>query len=309
MKHTILEAGNTLGKILAPEILKDSHNQVRLVTEFEYWIPGTETVVSDISITENIQKCIDGSEIVYLFPGFSPLNNSWNENLLNIIIETVRACQRVDAKLVYIDTQEIYGKNNGKYTEETLYKPCSRNGRLFLDASMLVEKEMSIGNLKLIIARTADIYGPMVNSNSYLHENVFKKMINKKIATWYINSEASHSFTFSNDLARGILLLAMHESCFNQVWHLPTSDPLMGETFIHITSNILGIDPEYSVQSREVLRFKEFFKKGNDDIYDCLYRFESGIHFDSTKFNTYFNYTPVTYYNGIQKTIQCLKTA
>ena len=102
-------------------------------------------------------------------------------------------------------------------------------------------------------------------------------------------------------------MLAKQDKCYSQTWHLPTDEPLSGETYIHMVSNILGIEPDYETTDKSVLKFRSVFNKEVAELIEVLYKFEESHHFDSSKFNSYFNYTPVSYYNGIIETIEFLK--
>ena len=58
-------------------------------------------------------------------------------------------------------------------------------------------------------------------------------MTNKKITDYQLNR-----------LAKGMWMLSTQADAFNQVWHLPTSNPAPdGKTFIEIAAKKLGVSP------------------------------------------------------------------
>lgn len=306
MKHTILGACGSTAKALAYQLLKDHHNEVRLVSQCEFWIPGTETFFSDLASCEEIEKCINGSDFVYLCAESLYLSKIIQELWLRIIRYSLNACRKISAKLIYIDNSDIYGRNTAHLTEQTQYRTCTRIGKVLMEASLLLQKEMLLNNKSCLIARSSEIYGPFTNGNNFLNSNVICRLLKGENAMWFIDAEVSHSFTHSADMAKGVILLSATESCYDQLWHLPTSPPLSGETFIHMTSNILNIYPGYTVTSRGMMWLSGIFNKSHATHIDFIDKFETGVSFYSGKFNTFFNYTPVTYYIGIQETIEYL---
>jgi nucleoside-diphosphate-sugar epimerase len=306
MKHTILGIDRSLGKSLAYELLRDSRNLVRLVNHHEYWIPGTETVPIDLTSVEEIRRCLTGSDIVYLCTAQTPMPKDLKDNWIRIVKGTINACKWTNSKLIYIDNADVYGRYRGKITETTPYRPCNDSGKILHDAVLLVEQEMSANGFKCLIARTADIYGPFTNCSNYLNTNVINRVLRNETPHWFIDTDVPHSFTFTRDIAKGVMLLATKEECFNQTWHLPTEPPLSGQTFIHMVSNVIGIVSSYTILSRAALWFSGLYNKESAYNYNRVFRYESGIYFDSTKFNEFFNYTPVSYYEGIKQTIDFL---
>ncbi len=306
MRHTILGIDSSLSKSLATELLTDSHNLVRIVNHHEYWIPGTETLPLDLTSVEEIRKAITGSDIVYLFASHIPMDRHMQENWIRIVKASIKACKWTNSKFIYVDNADIYGRFNGRITENTPCRPCTDSGKVLLDAALLVEHELPGQTFKCIICRTADIYGPYTNSANYLRYNVIERILRNKVPRWFINDEMQHSFTFTTDIARAIRMLVMNEDSNNQIWHLPTENSLSGQTLIHIVSNIVGSDPYYTVLSGASLWMEALLNKEVSVNYNRAYRFENGIIFDSSKFNSAFSYKPVSYYDGMKLTIDYL---
>ena len=70
------------------------------------------------------------------------------------------ACKKNKSKLVFFDNVYSYGRVNGWMTEETPVKPDSEKGKVRAELSEMILKEVEQGNLKAIIAKAADFYGP-----------------------------------------------------------------------------------------------------------------------------------------------------
>lgn len=80
-----------------------------------------------------------------------------------------------------------------------------------------------------------------------------------------------------------------------------------GETFIDIVVNELRVSPRYSVLKKWMVKAAGIFDKTTSESYEMLYQYEFNYHFDSSKFNKYFDYKPKPYNEGIKETIRFVK--
>ena len=307
MNHTILGAGGSVGNSLTNQLLKTNEN-IRLVSRSNYSLPGTESFKADISSYEETLNSIRGSDIVYLCTGLPYDSNIWKELWPKIMNNVIDACKKMDAKLIFFDNVYMYGKVEGKMVETTPFNPCSKKGEIRAKIVMMLENEITKKNIQAIIARSADLYGPYSTRTSILHLLAIEKYLKGKSAQWLIDANKYHSFTYTIDSANGMILLAKSEECCNQTWHLPTYNPLDGETLLHMIAKELGTSPDYSVLNKWQLKVISMFDRTVAESYEMLYQSEFTYYFDSTKFNTFFDYKPKSYYQGIHDTIEFLKT-
>ena len=307
MKHTILGAGGSIGNALTHELLKTKED-VRLVSRSNYSVPGTESFKADITSYDETLKSVKDSDFVYLCAGLTYDSKVWAELWPKVMQNTINACKSVNAKLVFFDNVYMYGKVDGKMTETTPYNPCSRKGETRAKIVMLLENEIRKKNINAIIARSADLYGPYATKTSVPYILVFDKLLYGKKAQWMIDVNKLHSFTFTIDAAKGLVLLSSRNECLNQTWHLPTCNPpIDGETFIELVAKELGIVPDYTVLQKWMVKMIGFFNKTVFESYEMLYQSEFDYYFDSTKFNNYFNFNPKFYSAGIYETLEILK--
>lgn len=308
MKHTILGAGGSIGNALTYELLK--HNEdVRLVSRSSYSIPGTESFKADLTSYDETLKSIQNSDLVYLCAGLLYDSKIWAELWPRLMQNTINACKRVNAKLIFFDNVYMYGRVEGKMTESSPYNPCSRKGEIRAKIVLNLESEISKKNLSAIIARSADLYGPYATKTSMPYILAIDRLLHGKSAKWMIDTKKIHSFTFTIDAAKGMALLSNRAECFNQTWHLPTCNPpLDGESFIKLVAEELGVQPDYTILNKWILKLAGIFNKTIAESYEMLYQSEFDYFFDSTKFINYFNYNPKPYSAGIYETIEFYKS-
>ncbi|MCX6155435.1 MAG: NAD-dependent epimerase/dehydratase family protein [Candidatus Kapabacteria bacterium] len=306
MNHTILGAGGSIGNSLAYELLKDNE-PVLLVSRSNYAIKGAESFKADISKYEETLKSVQGSDIVYLCVGLKYDIKVWEELWPKIMLNTIDACKSVNAKLIFFDNVYMYGAVQGKMTEDTPYNPCSRKGELRARIATTLENEIKKKNLIANIARSADLYGPNITTNSGPYILVIDKLMKGKNAQWMLDAEKTHSFTYTIDCAKAMKILAKSEDSFNQVWHIPTYNPgITGKTFVELVAKELKKAPKYMILKKWMLQLVGIFDKTVSEINEMLYQTENDYYFDSTKFNRTFSYQPITYEEGIHETIKTL---
>jgi nucleoside-diphosphate-sugar epimerase len=306
MIHTILGAGGSVGNALTYQLLK-TNEEIRLVSRSGFAIPGTESYKADLLSYSETLAGIRDSDFVYLCAGLPYDSNIWKDQWPRIMKNTIDACKNVNAKLIFFDNVYMYGKVSGKMFETTPFNPCTKKGEVRAKVAMMLENEIANNNINAIIARSADLYGPHAAKTSILYILAIERMMNGRGAKWLLDVETLHSFTYTNDCANGMILLSKCDQCYNQTWHLPTYNPLDGETLIHMIAKDLGRDPDYTVINRWMLWASGLFNKTVAESYEMLYQSEFNYYFDSTKFNRYFDYKPKSYFEGIRSTIEFFK--
>jgi nucleoside-diphosphate-sugar epimerase len=240
MKHTILGAGGSIGNALTYEILK-SKESVRLVSRSNYSITGAESFKADISSYEETLNSVKGSDVVYLLAGIPYDRKIWTKLWPKIMKNVIDACKNVGAKLIFFDNVYMYGKVEGKMTEETPYFPISIKGEIRATIANMLNVEMRHNNLQAIIARSADFYGPYASNTSVLYFLAIEKMMKNKKAQWLVDDTKIHSYTYTMDCAKALNLLCNKNECYQQVWHLPTYNPaITGKEFININCKKIG---------------------------------------------------------------------
>jgi nucleoside-diphosphate-sugar epimerase len=308
MKHTILGAGGSIGNSLTYELLKNN-NDVRLVSRSSFSITGTESIKADLTSYKETLNSVKNSDIVYLCVGLEYNAKVWSDLWPEIMQNSIDSCKNTGAKLIFFDNVYMYGKVDGKMIETTPYNPCSKKGEVRAKIALMLENEIKQKNINAIIARAADLYGPYATKNSLPYVLVFDKLMNNKISQWMVDINNAHSFTYTLDCAKGLVLLANNKECLNQIWHLPTYNPAIdGKTFIELAANEFGAAPNFSVLKKWMIKMVGLFNKNVKEMIEMLYQIENDYYFDSTKFNDYFKYKPKSYIEGIHETLEFLKS-
>jgi nucleoside-diphosphate-sugar epimerase len=304
---TILGAGGAIGNELV-KLLTAKKQPFRLVGRNPKAAPGaTETVAADLTDEDQTIRAVAGSSVVHLCVGLKYDLKVWREMWPRIMSNTIEACKRAGAKLIFFDNVYMYGKVSGPMTEETPFNPCSKKGEIRAKIATALINEWKSGALTAMIARSADFYGPDVRT-SVQNLLVLGPLAQKKKPSWLVNDSVPHSLTYTPDAAQSLMQLAERASAWNQTWHLPTApNPLTGKEFIALAAGEFGVPPKHRVLNRPMLRIAGWFDPLVAESYEMLYQSDSPYLFNSSKLAREFRFAATPYADGIRTTAASFK--
>jgi nucleoside-diphosphate-sugar epimerase len=305
--HTLLGAGGSVGVALANELVARGA-RVRLVSRRGAQAPGTESRRADLTRLNETVEAVEGSSVVYQVAGLPYRAKVWEEQWPTVMSNTIEACERTGATLVFLDNVYMYGRVDGPMTEETPYNPCSRKGEVRARIARQMEEKMKGEALRGCIARAADFYGPHADRNAVPHILALDKLAAGKRAQWLVDASLPHSLGFTLDSARGMAVLGERPEALGQVWHLPTADPpIDGKTFVELAARELGVPPRLSLLKPWMVRLGGLFSSDVAETAEMLYQYELPYRFDSTKIARAFGLHPTPYAEGIRQTVAWLR--
>jgi uncharacterized protein YbjT (DUF2867 family) len=113
---TILGAGGAIGNELV-KVLRAKNQPFRLVGRNPQAAPGaTETRAADLTDKDQTIRAVAGSSIVHLLIGLKYDHKLWAEMWPRVMSNTIEACKRAGAKLIFFDNVYMYGKVSGPMT-------------------------------------------------------------------------------------------------------------------------------------------------------------------------------------------------
>ena len=305
--QTILGSSGIIGKELS-KVLPRYTDKIRLVSRNPKKVnESDELFKANLFNADETMIAVEGSEVVYLTVGLQYDINIWRKEWPPLMKNVIEACKKYNSKLVFFDNVYSYGRVNGWMTEETPAKPDSEKGKVRAELNEMIMKEVKDGNLKALIAKAADFYGPETPL-SFVNIMVFDNFKKGKKAQWFIDVNKKHSFTYTPDAGKGTTILGNTDSAYNQVWHLPTNkNVLTGKEFIELAAKAMNVKPEYMMVKKWMVQMLGLFNKVVKESVEMLYQNDSDYLFDSTKFEKAFNYKPISYEEGIIKTAESMR--
>ena len=304
--QTILGAGGPVGNALARELRKYT-SEVRLVSRNPVKInPEDRLVKANLLRAKEVLKAIEGSQVVYLTAGLPYDHKIWQKDWPRIMSNVINACEKYNAKLVFFDNAYMYGKQEIPHmTESSAIDPPSKKGKVRAEIAEKLLQQIKSGNLKALIARSADFYGPGCKENSVLAQTVFKPLNDGKKANWLGNADKVHSFTYVPDAAKATALLGNSEAAYGKVWHLPTaSNPPSGKEWVEMIARELEVKPKYREVPEWMTRIISWFMPIMKETVEMIYQYDRDYIFDSSKFEVAFGLGPTPYAEGIKRVVE-----
>jgi nucleoside-diphosphate-sugar epimerase len=305
MLQTILGSGGAIGYELAKS-LKGYNTEIRLVSRNPVQVNESDQLFkADLTKAEEVNAAVKGSAIVYLTAGFNYSVKTWKENWPLVMRNVLDACKRYNAKLVFFDNIYMYDENHLNHmTEETPNNPPSKKGMIRKQIADMLFQEINEGSIKALIARSADFYGPSIETNSVLTETVFKPLSQGKKANWFDSLKYKHSYTYTPDAGKATALLGNTDEAYGQVWHLPTaSDPFTGREWIDAIAKAMGKQAKVQIAPKWLLRILGLFNPLMKELVEMFYQYDRDYVFLSTKFESKFNQKATPYLEGINEII------
>jgi nucleoside-diphosphate-sugar epimerase len=301
--YTILGAGG----VIANELTKELHangKKVRLVSRKPKAIAEAETMAADITDPLQTRRAVSGSSMVFLCAGLAYNHKIWEVAWPKIIQNVIHACSEAGIPLIFFDNVYMYGLVDGPMTEETPYNPRSKKGEVRAMIATKIMDRVKEGRLTATIARAGDFYGPGADTTGIMNLLVIGNLLKGKKANWLGSDQHTHSYTFTPDAGKALYLLSQDKSTFNQIWHLPTTNPAPnGKEYIEMVAGILKVKPRYMRLTGLMVRLAGLFDTTTAELHEMLYQSNHPYIFDSSKFEKHFNFKPTSYEDGLRQTI------
>lgn len=309
MKQTILGAGGAIGIELA-KALTEYTSDIRLVSRNPQKVNQTDTLFpADLTNRDEVFKAVEGSHITYVAIGFPYKTSVWKASWTPFIQNVVDACLEHNSKLVFFDNvYAIGGDNVNHITENSPISPTSKKGEIRAEVDRIILANIAKNNLQAIIARAPDFFGGTARQTSVIMNLVYDNLAKGTKAQWFCNAKAVHSMGYVPDLAKGTALLGNTPQAFNQIWNLPT-DPqrTTGEEWIKLFASVMETDNKYTVLPNWLVKTIGLFVPIMKELAEMNYQYDRDYYFDSTKFNTHFNFKPTPIAVAVKQAIEQIK--
>lgn len=304
--QTLLGAGGSIGLEMA-RILPEYIARVRLVSRNPRKVlPSNEPFPANLLDADAVKQAVAGSDVVYLLAGLPYKARVWEEQWPLIMRNTIEACRSAGSRLVFFDNVYMYDPDHlGAMDEDTPVRPVSRKGEVRARIADMLLSADARGEIRGLIARCADFYGPGKQQNSVLTQTVFERLARHKPAQWLLSADHVHSFTFTPDAARATATLGNADEAYGEVWHLPTAPaPPTGRQWVEAIAAVLGAEPKLQVANRTLMNLAGLFVPIMRELREMAYQYDRDYVFLSNKFNRRFDFEPTGYARGIEAIVE-----
>jgi nucleoside-diphosphate-sugar epimerase len=164
-----------------------------------------------------------GAEVVY-FCLNAMSYTGWVEEFPPLQRAVVTAAQAAGARLVALDNLYAYGPTGGRDLVESLQaRPASAKAATRAAMTTELLDAHRAGNLEVAIGRASDYFGPGA-TRSALGESVFGPALSGRTAQVMGDPDQLHSYSYTPDVAAGLITLATAPAAAGGIWHLPVAE-------------------------------------------------------------------------------------
>jgi nucleoside-diphosphate-sugar epimerase len=303
--QTILGAGGGAGTEITRE-LSSYTKDIRVVSRNPKKVNETDQLMkADLTDPAQLDKAVEGSEIVYVTIAFPYSIKVWRELWPKFMRNVIETCSKHKSKIVFVDNVYMYDpKYLSDMTEETPINPISEKGKVRAEVAKMLMDAVGKNKVEALIARAPDFYGPGV-IGSMLYQTVYLKLINNKNPQWLGKLDVIHNFIYNKVIGKAVALLGNTPDSYNQVWHLPTTDQkLTNGQWIELIMNAMNKQKKIQTMPDWMISALGIFIPILKELKDVGYQFKQDYFFNSSKFNKRFNFAPISPEAGIREMVR-----
>jgi nucleoside-diphosphate-sugar epimerase len=244
--------------------------------------PGLELLNGDLEDHDFARRAMEGASLVYHC--LNARYDQWPAHLLPLTRGVLAGAKAADAPLVMLDCLYMYGRPDGAMREDTPMRPCSKKGALRQQQAEEVLAAHARGDVRVAIARASDFFGPNVG-NALLGDRFWPVALAGKPVEVFGDIDQPHSYSYSEDVADGLLALGGHERAFGRVWHLPVAPALSTRQMVEQIHAALGLAgaPRYRKLNNVVLRALGVFMPMLREVAEMTYQWQLPYVLDDTQ--------------------------
>ncbi|AHW65460.1 NAD-dependent epimerase/dehydratase [Corynebacterium glyciniphilum AJ 3170] len=299
--QTILGANGQIGTELARELHDSYTTDIRLVSRHPRKLHDTDELLSaDLMNAVETDTAVAGSDIVYLTVGLPPDSALWAEQLPTMMKNTIDACEKHGAKLVFFDNTYMYPMTSAPQTEGTPFSPNGSKGRTRAAMTTMLLEAMERGRVEAVICRAPEFYGPG-KTQSFTNSLVFDAVAEGKKARVPLSADTRRSLIWTPDASRAMALIGNTASAYGQTWHLPVDkERITYKDLVRLAAQRWEREVSYAVVSKIVFAVGRLFSKNVRELWELLPRYAVDNIFVTDKFTDAFpDFRVTTYAEGV----------
>ncbi len=285
--HVVLGARGVSGLALLDELKVRNLNFRGVVRSND--IPGVTCMHANLLDKKETENATISASHVYLCAGLQYSTKVWERDWPIVMENVISACEKSNSKLIFLDNIYMYGPIplNVPFDESHPRSPSSKKGKIRKEISEMVVQAHKQNRIKAIVARAADFYGPNV-TNCALYPSFIENIINNKNPQSIAKLKVRHTYSYIPDIAKALVILALEDSCYGEVWHLPVSEAItITETTILI-NKILKTNYEASYLPSFLRKTLSFFIPSLGELNEMMYQFDYDYIMSYDKFKKKF---------------------
>lgn len=283
--HVIFGSG-PIGQAVARQ-LAERGATVRLINRSgrNPGIPGVEVIAADASDRQTARRLCQGAAVVYQCA--QPAYYRWVEEFPALQASILEGAAAGGARLVITDNLYMYGAVAGPIHEGLPYAATTRKGRVRARMAQAALDAHRAGRLQVAIGRGSDFFGPAA-LGSVVGERIFPNILQGKAVSATGNPDLPHTYTYTEDFARALILLGERDEAPGRAWHVPNAETLTTRQFLTLAYELAGHPPRIGSMGRLMMALGGLFIPEARETVEMMYEFEQPFIVDSSLFTNTF---------------------
>lgn len=299
--HVIFGSG-ALGLGVA-QILQAEGKRVRVVNRSgKAPIQGAaEIVAGDATNADRVREICQGAAVVYNCTN-APYTD-WPALFPPIQRGIIAGAGAAGARLVVAENLYMYGEVAGPLTEDLPNAPTTRKGRVRAQMAEELMEAHHKGIVRAVSARGSDFYGPFAREQGIFGERVLRPLLTGKKVSMVGNLDMPHTYTYTADFARGLVILGAHDEAYGQAWHIPNAPTLTTRAMLSLFFAEAGLPPRMGSIPGGIIKLLGYVNPLIREIDEMLYEFDKPFIVDSSKFVRAFGDIATPHRQAVRQTL------
>jgi len=236
--HVVIGAG-AVGTATARQLVKERSESVRLITRSGSGprLPGIELVAADATDPARLTRLTTGATAIYNCA--NPRYHRWPTDWPPLAAALLAAAEASGAPLVIAGNLYGYGPVDRPMTEDQPLLPTTVKGKVRVRMWQDALAAHRAGRIRVTEVRASDFISPR---HSLLEQAVPAMRAGRTV--WLpVPLDVPHSFSYTGDLARTMIVAATTERSWGRAWHVPSAPALTVRELLVRAAQLGGFAP------------------------------------------------------------------
>jgi nucleoside-diphosphate-sugar epimerase len=245
---------------------------------------GVEFVSADAYNAESVRKASQGGTHIYQCA--QPEYHEWVEKFMSFQQTILDAAIAHGAKLILMENLYMYGDTDGKPLSESLpYHPTTRKGKVRAEMAQAWQTAHQQGKVRATAGLASNFFGP---GYEVMGDQVFYPALAGKSAQALGNPDQPHSFSYTPDVGKALVILGERDEALGQAWHIPAVPPVTQRELITMAFKAAGQPVKISAINKLMMRMAGLFIPAARETIEMMYEWEKPFIMDSSTFERAF---------------------
>lgn len=277
---TILGTGQVGRAILDQLQIENPGSEILLVNKsgrINFDLPSRTSVQGiDVTNPKNLIDIFRKSEIVFSCTDVP--YQFWSKFYPLLSSAMVEGLKHSNVKLVFADNMYSYGNLKGNLIHEELAHDAHTHKGI-IRAALIKNFEINAVNDRVATVKSSDFIGPRIEKGVF-GVDFLRNIYNHKTVNLPGKPQLPHHFTFIEDFAKAMIMVAFEPKAYNQIWHVPNASAIAQNEWIELFSQQTRLKIKYRSIPKIAIRlagiFNPFFKELNELSYQFEYPYVVG---------------------------------